>query len=135
MWTIILKHPKSDLLKLRFIEELIDINSTTSCFTGHVNRLVNVFSSFEMEFGEFRIGISIKNDMRSKFYHILSSIADEKTLGAITSDSEEDRKIVNEFSVKYLNVLIEKLRAMCSDVEEDVFQENLTEILQICRLV
>jgi hypothetical protein len=133
MWEIIQTHTQKEDLKQRLITELVEINQTTSCFSGHINRLVNTFSSFVMEFSckEFQVGISLKSDMKAKLYHILSIGLDEKTLAGITSDKEEDRKVVNEYVRKNLHEIIESLRKMMgTSVSEQEFDEYLTELFE-----
>lgn len=137
MWEIIQNHPQRNNLEKRLITELIDINQTTSCFSGHINRLVNTFSSFVMEFSnkEFQVGIGIKSDMKAKLFYILSKDLDEKMLASLTSDREEERKIVNEYLRVNLSKIIEKLREMMGEnISTTEFDEQLIELLSFVGL-
>lgn len=62
-WRLILSHEHSELLKIRMIEELIDMADT--CSSGHVSRIVNVLCGFEIDGKTFSIEIGWKKQIQS----------------------------------------------------------------------
>lgn len=63
IYGVILKHPYKDELEKRLIEELIDMADT--CTSGHVSRLINVLSGYEIEGKEYSINISWREQIRA----------------------------------------------------------------------
>lgn len=63
IWRLILSHEHKDLLKIRMLEELIDMADT--CSSGHVSRVVNVLCGFEIDGKTFSIEIGWKKQIRA----------------------------------------------------------------------
>lgn len=63
IWRLILSHEHSELLKVRMIEELVDMADT--CSSGHLSRVVNVLCGFEVEGQVFSIEIGWKKQIQS----------------------------------------------------------------------
>ena len=63
IWRLIVSHEYKDLLKIRMLEELIDMADT--CSSGHVSRVINVLCGFEIEGKTFSIEIGWKKQIRA----------------------------------------------------------------------
>ncbi len=74
-------HPQKEELMLRLCQELCDMADT--CTTGHIYRLVNVFSGYEVA-----IAIPIEEEVKSSVYARLRKIIDTKS-------EEEQEQIFN----------------------------------------
>lgn len=97
VWQIIESHEFSDVLKTRVVEELIDMADT--CSSGHISRIINILSGFDVNGKTIGIDIGWKKQIQSnllarlnaKIKHISdtdskSTILDEMiTSGDITS--------------------------------------------------
>ena len=63
VWQLIIEHENSESLKNRLVDELIDMADT--CSSGHISRIVNVFSGFEVDGKMFSINIGWKKQIQS----------------------------------------------------------------------
>ncbi|HSA76087.1 MAG TPA: hypothetical protein VLE02_00960 [Nitrosarchaeum sp.] len=108
MWHKICTQCDADFLKMRFIDELIDMSGT--CGTGHLIRLFNIFDEykFTISFEEqlknnviARIGAMIKQESEEKRDNIL--------LGMAEDCSEEEKKYFTEYLSSVKKKLYEEL--------------------------
>ena len=80
IWQIIKTHEYKDTLITRLIEELIDMSGT--CSSGHVSRLINVLSGFEVNGKYMNLSMNYKDEMTAvimaKINKLISEIDDEK---------------------------------------------------------
>jgi len=63
IWNIIKTHEHRDSLTSRLFEELIDMSG--SCTSGHISRIVNVLSGFEINGKLINLSIDYKDEMTS----------------------------------------------------------------------
>lgn len=61
VWKIVNQHEHKNELIKRLFEELIDMNGT--CSTGHLSRLINIFSGFELNGQLIKLNIDCKSEM------------------------------------------------------------------------
>lgn len=90
IWNIIKTHKYKDTLIKRLFEELIDMNGT--CTTGHVSRIVNVLSGFEVN-GEI---IQIKMDIKSEMTAVMMTKINKKIQDITSSETPENEKYQND---------------------------------------
>uniref|UniRef100_A0A6C0I585 Uncharacterized protein n=1 Tax=viral metagenome TaxID=1070528 RepID=A0A6C0I585_9ZZZZ len=104
VWNIILKHEHRETLKQRLFEELIEMNGT--CSTGHISRLINVLSGFEIDGSMIEIKMDIKTEMSAvmmaKINKKIQEIEDEEYQSNIMeelmwSNNYEGRVNLNRF--------------------------------------
>ena len=90
VWQIIKSHEYKETLTQRLLEELIEMSG--SCSSGHVSRLINVLSGFEIDGKMMNLTINYKDEMTSvmmtKINKIISQIGE--------SGKPEDEKYQND---------------------------------------
>lgn len=135
IWNIIENHRDSDQLKNRMIEELIDMADT--CYSGHISRLINCLSGFEIDGDIFNINIGwekqIYSNMYSKLINRIQKINDveynEKILEELSSNSEMIYKTnLNKFYRENINDIRCELYKEFVDekyISHDEFEEHL----------
>jgi hypothetical protein len=88
IWSIIKSHEHSNSLTLRLFEELIDMSG--SCTSGHISRIVNVLSGFEINGKLINLSIDYKDEMTSNMIAKLNKkileISDEEYKYNITEE-------------------------------------------------
>jgi hypothetical protein len=72
IWQIISEHTDRDQLRLRLVEELIDMANT--CSSGHASRLVNVLSGFSFDGQIVTIDVGYRNQIQSNFVARISKM-------------------------------------------------------------
>lgn len=90
VYSIIIVHENRESLLSRLVEELIDMSNT--CSTGHISRLVNVFSGFMVDGVVFNINIGIKKEIQNVLISSISNLINKMT------DIDLRDKIVDEMS-------------------------------------
>jgi hypothetical protein len=75
IWTYLIGHESSDDMKIRLIEELIDMSGT--CSSGFASRLVNVISGY----GDFNLSISWRDQIIANFTGRLNARARDISSG------------------------------------------------------
>lgn len=80
IWNIIKTHEHRESLTLRLFEELVDMSG--SCTSGHISRIVNVLSGFEINGKIINLSIDYKDEMSSnmiaKINKKICEISDEE---------------------------------------------------------
>lgn len=77
IYNIILSHPHKDDLYNRLIEELIDMADT--CSSGHLSRLINILSGYEIDGKLYTLEISYKDQIKSNLIaRLISRIKEDK---------------------------------------------------------
>jgi hypothetical protein len=88
VWQVINEHEYSDVLKDRMVEELIDMAET--CSSGHISRIVNVLSGFNIDGKVVGINIGWKKQIQSNLIARLNA-----TIKNI-KDEDQQSKILDE---------------------------------------
>jgi hypothetical protein len=118
IWQIIKEHEYRETLTQRLFEELIEMSGT--CSSGHVSRLVNVLSGFEVNGQLMKLTIDYKDEMMA----IVISKINKKISEINLSGKEEDEK--------YQNNILEEMM-WTSNFEKRInfnrfFRENVIQI-------
>jgi hypothetical protein len=128
IYSIIIKHANKDLLIQRLVEELIDMSST--CSSGHCNRLVNTFSGID----GFNINIGFSKQIQSNIAARLNKAIreienkefQEKVLEEmIATDENDERKNFLQFFKTIITNIYQELYKEFVDakyLEADVFE-------------
>jgi hypothetical protein len=107
----IIKNSNKDMLLNRLIEELIDMNDT--CSTGHVNRLVNVFSGTDNFIMDVGFKNQIQGNIQGRLMSYIRNIKNEDTKSTILSEminTDISEKInFYKFFRQYIGSIIEEL--------------------------
>jgi hypothetical protein len=127
IWNIIKQHEHKETLKQRLFEELIDMNGT--CSTGHVYRLINILSGFEIDGKILEIKMDIKTEMSAvmmaKINKKIQEIEDEEYQSNIMDEliwnsNFEERVNLNRF-----------LRENVMVFRDELYKEYVTEQMMI----
>jgi hypothetical protein len=89
IWQIIKEHEYKETLTQRLFEELIEMSGT--CSSGHISRLVNVLSGFEVNGKLMKLTIDYKDEMMA----IVMSKINKKISEISISGKEEDEEYQN----------------------------------------
>lgn len=136
VWQKIITHPKCDVLKIRLIEELIDMSDT--CSTGHCSRFVNVFSHYEDESIMITLESQLKANIDARFNTLIKNINEvekrENIICGMTPDDEcrnEYIDFITEHSQEVKNELYKEFVSdgyMSKQKFERLFQEEISRI-------
>ncbi len=118
VWNVIQRHAHKETLQIRLKEELCEMADT--CSSGHVLRLLNVFSG---GFGvELKISLSdqIYANLSGRFMAILREHTDQdfadNVLDELTQSAESDKSNVNKFVLANLGKVYKEMhKEFCED--------------------
>ena len=134
VWQIINEHEYCELLKERMVEELIDMADT--CASGHVSRVINVLSGFEVDGKTVGINIGWKKQVQSNLIARLQAriklIEDEDKQFQILDEMITSGDITNKptlnifFRDNLLSIRQEMFNEFVGDgyINEDEFEEH-----------
>lgn len=136
IWNIIITNENSFDLKKRLLEELTEMSDT--CSTGHLFRLVNVLSGFEIDGNVFNIDIGYENQIQSNIYSEINrriqNLEDEEygslILDEITTSENTPKPNLRTFIIKNLQSIKDKMwdefKTLVSEWEfEEFFQKSI----------
>lgn len=141
IWQIIKSHEYKDTLISRLIEELIDMSGT--CSSGHLSRLVNVLSGFEINGNYMNLSINYKDEISAvvmaKINKLISELNDEKYQNDILdellwSSNFEKRLNFNKFFrenvIKIRDELIKEYVTEQKLMDIEIFEINFRSVLE-----
>lgn len=113
-YIVVFKNESAELLK-RFVEELDEMSET--CSTGHLVRLVNVFSGFENS-----LTIDVEQELKSCIFQRLTNI--------INSKSNEDTEQIYEDvqSEAFMRILSADLVSLFKELEIEYVSTNIISL-------
>jgi len=135
MWLYIQNHSNKNELLKRLIEELKEMSDT--CSTGHIIRLVNVFSGLDQN---IEVKYDIKLIMRNKILHLIHKKIDfekDEIQDKVINDLDNKEKEVNEFNAYVMKNLVEikeqiyeEFKESIKDIDEfeEIFREEVKEL-------
>jgi hypothetical protein len=94
IWQIIKEHEYRETLTQRIFEELIEMSG--SCSSGHISRLVNVLSGFEINGKLMKLTIDYKDEMTSVMMAKINKKISEIGLSGKEADEEYQNSILEE---------------------------------------
>jgi hypothetical protein len=94
IWQIIKEHEYRETLTQRIFEELIEMSG--SCSSGHISRLVNVLSGFEINGKLMKLTIDYKDEMISVMMSKINKKISEIGLSGKEADEEYQNNILEE---------------------------------------
>lgn len=114
VWRIIDGHEsRSELLK-RLYEELVEMSET--CSTGHLYRLMNVFSGFDNSFITLDPSVELRSVINKRIQNYLSTMSDEDQEEVMKAWMDGD----NEDSE---GILVKKLYAQLARIHDEMFAD------------
>lgn len=134
VWSIIKSHEYVDVLKRRMIEELIDMADT--CSSGHISRIINVLSGFEVEGKSIGINIGwnkqIQSNLLARLNAKIKNIKDEDYKSTILDEMITSGSITNKpklslfFRDNLLSIRDEMHKEFVDDgyIDSDSFEEH-----------
>ena len=96
IWQIIKEHEYRETLTQRLFEELIEMSGT--CSSGHISRLVNVLSGFEINGKLMKLTIDYKDEMSSVMMAKINKKISEIGLTGKEEDEEYQNSILDEMT-------------------------------------
>lgn len=127
IYTIISNHKDSLSLKNRLIEELIDMANT--CSSGHVSRLVNIFSGFSIDENTnvVNLKIGIKKEIQSvliaKINYRIKKIEDENVKEKILEELSSSGNISEKKNLSFF------FRSHICEIEEEIRNDYISQSL------
>ena len=130
IWQIIKEHEYRETLTQRLFEELIEMSG--SCSSGHISRLVNVLSGFEINGKLMKLTIDYKDEMTSV---MMAKINKKISEIGLTGKEEDASSVMSNDSVadeEYQNSILEEMM-WTSNFERRInfnrfFRENVIQI-------
>lgn len=134
VWSIIKSHEYVDVLKRRMIEELIDMADT--CSSGHISRIINVLSGFEVEGKSIGINIGwnkqIQSNLLARLNAKIKNIKNEDYKSTILDEMITSGSITNKpklslfFRDNLLSIRDEMYKEFVEDgyIDSDSFEEH-----------
>jgi hypothetical protein len=110
-YIIITNNEDKELLK-RFVEELHEMADT--CTTGHLVRLVNIFSGFDAA-----ITIDIEDELKGCIFQRLTNIINSK------SEDEQDKIYEDTRSEDFMKILSKDLVGLYNELEKEYVESKL----------
>jgi hypothetical protein len=139
VWQIINDHEYSESLRYRMIEELIDMADT--CASGHVSRIINVLSGFEINGKTISLDIGWKKQIQSNLLARLNTkikdIEDEKQQETLLDEMMTSGDIINKptlntfFRENLIIIRDEMYREFIEYITEDIFEEHFRSAITI----
>lgn len=119
----------SDELKKRLLQEMSDMKDT--CFTGHITRLMNVFSGFEDGIISIPWEAQIKANLVKKIEKYLSNLSEEKrdqTVEQFDPESQE-KTLVYEMLSELMKELHQEFvgQGYLSPAEFEIYSEKIID--------
>ena len=111
VWWLIEKHPSSDELKKRLKEELIEMSET--CSTGHLYRLMNVFSGYEGAYKALHVDASVElgSVLNKRVQQYMSTLTDDEQSLVMDAWMDQDERVLQRYLYKQLAVIHDELYA------------------------
>lgn len=132
IWQYICDHEHKNELKKRMVEELIDMSN--SCMSGHLNRLINVLSGFEIDGKIVQLNVGwedqIKSNLVGRLNKMIQDIKDEELQSKILDemgshgDMIDKPDFMNFFRINVPKIRDELYKEFVSDghVTEEMFE-------------
>lgn len=127
IYTIISTHRDSTSLKIRLVEELIDMANT--CSSGHLSRLVNVFSGFSIDenLNVLNLKIGVKKEIQSvlvaKINYRIKKIEDENVKEKILEELCSSGNISEKKNLSFF------FRSHICEIEEEIRNDYISQSL------
>ena len=129
IWQIIKSHEYSETLTQRLFEELIEMSG--SCSSGHVSRLVNVLSGFEINGKMINLSIDYKDEITSIMMAKINKKISEIGLSGKEEDEEYQNKILEEMlwtsNFERRTNFNRFFRENVIEIRDELFKEYVTE--------
>ena len=117
LWTFIKKHKLSDDLKLRLIEEMVDMEKY--CSTGHLSRFINVIQGFT-DNEDLCVRISDEAQMKSVVSNILEKILLNAPDNVLDGMIETNQGVFIDYVIIHINKKIPELIKEYGNVEDHI---------------
>ena len=140
IWNIIKTHEHKESLTSRLFEELIDMSG--SCTSGHISRIVNVLSGFEINGKLINLSIDYKDEMTSnmiaKLNKKICELEDEEYKYNISEEmlwtsNYESRTYFNKFFrenvMEIRNELYDEYVVKLNLLNNEIFEINFRQVL------
>ena len=129
VWNVINCHKDKDELIKRLFQELIEMNGT--CSTGHVSRLANIFSGFELNGEIIKLNIDCKSEMFAVTMAKINKLVENLSSNNRKEDEEYQNNILEELMwnsnyEKRVN-LNRFLRENLMNIREELYDEYVNK--------
>ena len=129
VWNVINCHKDKDELIKRLFQELIEMNDT--CSTGHVSRLANIFSGFELNGEIIKLNIDCKSEMFAVTMAKINKLVENLSSNNRKEDEEYQNNILEELMwnsnyEKRVN-LNRFLRENLMNIREELYDEYVNK--------
>lgn len=121
IWHKVLSHQQKDLLKVRFIEELMDMADT--CSTGHCSRLVNVLTAFEEDGIMIGIDDQLIANISARIHTRIGKVEDEEEKGKIVCGTIEPTDNPTAEEVENRNAYIQFIEGVEDEIRQELHEE------------
>ncbi len=128
---IVANHKLSDILFQRLLEELID--SAGTCFSGHLNRLFNIFSGFETDLVNIDILKELERTLKvhlQNIYNASEKDIQEKIMDLLSGENVEDN--IKDYLRDEIKKIYHKLHEEFSkQIEIEKFDQKFFEVVNV----
>jgi len=119
LWGYIKNHKHKDELEIRLIEQIEEM--VDYCSTGHLARLINVIQGYTHD-EKLIVKMSSRERYKSIISYHLSKILEKAPEKIIDNIIEEDNSL-------YINFVIENIKSLFSEIDNEEDIENIIKIL------
>ena len=128
---IVANHKLSDILFQRLLEELID--SAGTCFSGHLNRLFNIFSGFEKGLVNINILQELERTLKvhlQNIYNASETDIQEKIMDLLSGENVEEN--VKDYLRDEIKKIYHKLHEEFSkQIEIEKFDQKFFDVVNV----